>query len=735
MNWIFIPGPGPGRLWYANILSLMAFAMLLNSGRLCAQEIVVNEYYNPNTQNDEWTELVVVKDDLDLRGWYIGDNNAATSSWQPKIRFLPSNPFWNHLRAGTIIVLDHAAGTDDANCNDDAKYDYDKSDGFIRICVRNPDYFEGGSTSTLFLADGGDFVQLVNPSGKMIHGIGHDPGPGGSVLGSPCFSTSLKWTDINSANPDTPPCANGPYTFWKVGMSSPTSLKMIAPDLPAFSSGLLESAANAIIDTSDTAFEGIGNGQGNNPWLTGLRVPAFEAQTICAVKLPTGTISLTWNNMADPVPSDQTCGYMVVRSTTGDFGVPSQGKEYAVGSSYGTGNQTVTVAALLDNTGAATTTYTETGAGNFFYRIFPYRYKNTPVFEHPTRGRTYNTEQYVKVGAGEAPAVLVSNDTLCGPGTATLILQPFAQPGPGATLWYDAAVGGNLLLSNKDTLRVLVSQTTSFWLEFPQFSQCNAGRTEVKAVVKPIDCAYSSPDSVCEGVPALLTGKKQEGVSYRWEILSAPASVFTGSVLADTLKIQTMATAKKEWVVFSLQCQSGSNCLSTPVRDSVFTIPFECSLFSEPEIPVSGKPVLVSVRSEQSPWQVSAWNLRSSGELLEKSSFSLRFLPSSGSPDLEAEILRLNNRGEPLCRALRYLNPGLPNLLLGSGLNENRKLDFGSRKMTYLKVYNRWGQLLAEYGDNYGNSWPEEEPLPGIYFYEAGSRTGIPLKGWVEVRP
>ena len=39
--------------------------------------------------------------------------------------------------------------------------------------------------------------------------------------------------------------------------------------------------------------------------------------------------------------------------------------------------------------------------------------------------------------------------------------------------------------------------------------------------------------------------------------------------------------------------------------------------------------------------------------------------------------------------------------------------------MTYLKVYNRWGQLLAEYGDNYGNSWPEEEPLPGIYFYDA----------------
>jgi hypothetical protein len=136
---------------------------------LQAQEIIVSEYYNASSQNDEWTELVVVKDDLDLRGWYLGDNNSATSSWQPKIQFNPGNSFWNHMRAGTIIVLDHASGSDETNCDDQAKYDYDKSDGFVRMCVRNPDYFLGGGTTTLFLADGGDFVQIVNPSGKMIH--------------------------------------------------------------------------------------------------------------------------------------------------------------------------------------------------------------------------------------------------------------------------------------------------------------------------------------------------------------------------------------------------------------------------------------------------------------------------------------------------------------------------------------------------------------------------------------
>ena len=33
----------------------------------------------------------------------------------------------------------------------------------------------------------------------------------------------------------------------------------------------------------------------------------------------------------------------------------------------------------------------------FFYRVFPFRYKNTTVLDHPTRGRTYNTTEFVKV--------------------------------------------------------------------------------------------------------------------------------------------------------------------------------------------------------------------------------------------------------------------------------------------------------------------------------------------------
>lgn len=33
-----------------------------------SQDIVINEYFNDASQNSEWTQLVVLKDDFDLRG-------------------------------------------------------------------------------------------------------------------------------------------------------------------------------------------------------------------------------------------------------------------------------------------------------------------------------------------------------------------------------------------------------------------------------------------------------------------------------------------------------------------------------------------------------------------------------------------------------------------------------------------------------------------------------------------
>jgi hypothetical protein len=517
-------------------------------------------------------------------------------------------------------------------------------------------------------------------------------------------------------------------------MSSPTSLKMICGTLPEFSSGMQESGTNAIIDTSDTAFEGIGNGSVNNLWLTELRAPVFEAQTICPVKLPTGAISLSWNNITDQLPSDQTCGYMVVRNSTGDFGLPPQGKEFAVGSSYGLGNQLVTVAAILDNTGVGTTTYTETGAGNFFYRVFPFRYKNTPGFEHPSRGRAYNTIDFVKVNAGSVPEIPVINDTLCEPGLATLIVPPFAMPNPGGNAWYLSSTGGNPILLNQDTLRFAVSQTTSFWVDFPNSSWCNGQRIEVKALVQPLECPFASPDSVCEGVPAVVVGQSRSDLRYQWRILSAPPSVTITGLDSALLSISTPATNKKEWIVFQVQTADGDGCKSALKTDSIYTLPFECSLYAEPSFPVKDQPMQIKVLSNENPWQVAEWTVEGAA-IIEKNLLSLRVLPEGGSPSIKAEILVLDPRDGIVCKAIRTLSPGIENLVLGQGSAENKILNFEGKSPEYLRIYNRWGQRIADFGAGYRSEWPDKDTGAGTYFYEVKFSDGISAKGWVEFRP
>lgn len=472
-----------------------------------AQDVVVNEYYNTATQGDEWTELIVVKDNLDLTGWFFGDNNQGTNSWQTKLTFKNHN-LWKNLRAGTIITIDH--GADDTECDD--TYDYDKSDGYIRVCCRNTTYFSGGSTTTLFLADGGDFVHLVDPTGKHIHGIGHDDDPGSSVEGGSCFTTSPKWTNTTTAQAATRPCGN--FLYYRFAMTAPQSLYVNAGTLADFSAGMQSSEANNFIKVSTNSYLGIGNAGGNSSWIISLRAPQFTADTFCYTKTLDNTVSFSWPAATDPFPSDGTIGYMVLRNLTGDFATPDQGVEYSEGAILGSGNQTAGVVKIITN--SQTTTFSENLApGNYFYRVYAFRYKNTPSFTHSTRGRTYNLNQFIQANSPGNVVVNIENDTLCGPGTA--ILKAFTTTSSSVT-WFAAATGGQPLATS-DTLTRYVSQTTSFWAEIAAPSVCFLQRYEVKAVIKPHEGELevtTHNDTLCGSGFANFSVTVPIGTTTRW---------------------------------------------------------------------------------------------------------------------------------------------------------------------------------------------------------------------------
>ncbi|MDF1547677.1 MAG: hypothetical protein P1P88_07630, partial [Bacteroidales bacterium] len=67
----------------------------------------MNEYYNAQNPSDEWVELLVVSDYINLVNYTLRDtkfNNGMADSWAGGVQFA-NNDLWRELRAGTVIVI------------------------------------------------------------------------------------------------------------------------------------------------------------------------------------------------------------------------------------------------------------------------------------------------------------------------------------------------------------------------------------------------------------------------------------------------------------------------------------------------------------------------------------------------------------------------------------------------------------------------------------------------------
>ena len=83
-----------------------------------SQNIIINEIYNSSASTDEWIELLVIQDGLDLRGWNVqdftnGGGAGATLTFS-------NNSLWASLQSGTIIVIGQsgASFTEDTDLSD-----------------------------------------------------------------------------------------------------------------------------------------------------------------------------------------------------------------------------------------------------------------------------------------------------------------------------------------------------------------------------------------------------------------------------------------------------------------------------------------------------------------------------------------------------------------------------------------------------------------------------------------
>ncbi len=482
-----------------------------------AQQAVVSSYYNSSiantsSQSNEWTELFVVQDNLDMRNWTLGDNNGNQTAWQTPITF-NNIPFWSKMRAGTIITIWHR--NKDTGGIDHAK-DISPDDGYIELWANDPLYFTGGdftSNNTLHIANSGDLVQLKNGAGNHIHALGHistvpTAGSFNSITGPKLNHTStlannsaifiVPGTDITYYGTLTP-LSGTTYTNIATGVTTS----------PNVSFGLPNSNVTWLDQNSDF-------------WRS-TRQPDWITPLLTAT--PNGSftqVTLTWNPCVDPYPTDATQGYIILKNTSNSFADPVDGISYIAGALIG---PATVVANITSSTTTAFTDNTSILCGeNMYYRIYTYRYSadNSALSSTDVaRGRAYNETNFgsASVSGPTLPTVADAGPTqsLCGVLTATLSGN---NPLTGSGLWSAVSGPGNVTFGdpsiNNTTVSVDVSGTYIFSWTISNGATCPPSSDDVTVTFSnAVTVVAGSNSPVCTGEDIQLTSSISEA-TYSW---------------------------------------------------------------------------------------------------------------------------------------------------------------------------------------------------------------------------
>jgi len=360
--------------------------------QMYSQSVVINQYFNAADPRDEWTELIVVTDNTDMRGWTLRDNNSSQTSWQTAVTF-KNVSFWNNMRSGTIIIIRHRViNSSGVTYAEDA----DKDDGYIELSAQNTTYFSGGdfgsspswNGNSLNIAGAGEVEQLRDASNNHVHALGHLSTAGADW-------TALPTPKLNHANNASSGDAiyacparyisnyNGPATGNAYTSKNNATLTFGLPNTCGSST------------------------TGNTIFVDSLREPVMTMQVITPTVF-SNYINLSWSAATDPNPSDGTVGYIILRNTVNSFVSPSDGTTYADGATIGS----ATVVAHVNS--SAITTYDDYAIGVatlYYYRIYAYRYTTDNVngnTYNQSRGRAYNQINYVYNSIGALPIELLN---------------------------------------------------------------------------------------------------------------------------------------------------------------------------------------------------------------------------------------------------------------------------------------------------------------------------------------
>ena len=117
---------------YKGTFIAMLLLLVVNTGR--GQRVVITEVSNQDSASKEWVELLVLTDNIDMRGWSIRDF-SLTGTPQTAVTF-DNISFWEHMRAGTIIIIRNRPEV----CHG-IPDDFNKPDGYIHVSIDSEHLF------------------------------------------------------------------------------------------------------------------------------------------------------------------------------------------------------------------------------------------------------------------------------------------------------------------------------------------------------------------------------------------------------------------------------------------------------------------------------------------------------------------------------------------------------------------------------------------------------------------
>lgn len=696
----------------------LVLCLLLGCFKIAAQpqpmDVIINEIHNQTNQNLEWTEILVVKDNISLAGFYFGDNNGVTNSWQPKIRFT-NNVLWQRLRAGTYIIINHANST--ANCGEQ-RQDFDKSDGFIRVCSKNTTYFSGGTGNSLALNSDGDFLHLVDPNGRHVHGLGFDNQPNGSVEGGNCVEISQSWLNTTSAVANLRPCNF--FNFYRFRLGNTLSVGNLTGNFPAdFNARMQSDTLNGKVGILVSPTPGQGNTFQNQQLIASWREPQIDSQTVCARTSALGT-SFSWRMAADQYPTDSTTGYLILKSVGSElFPDPLDGRIYNLGDTLRAGGVKAAVIAIKNN--SLDTTHFDpanTGIGiPVYYRVYAFRYSNSPGVTSFDRGRAYNTSRYVKVSPGNLAPPTVSRITdVCSSGPVTLRALPNVT---GALYqWRRGSVNAIPVpgVNGFEYSFPAPATTDSVFVSYQSSGGCQTSFTRFIISPAPVFVArtLTAPSLICPGDTFTISVNGINTASYAWEI--PPVFQILSPITANTTSLRLVA----------------QSAVSDSTRFAVTEIVGVCSgarltsgfvLRQRPQISITGDTLIqygsgttLTIQTDG----LASWLNANGGLVANSNTLLLNALGETTTYRARSEIVNSTGCVTTKLQTITVLarpDIKIPNVIT-SGTKDGKNDVFVVKGGLFrnFTVFNRWGKKVFE-AETYQNDWATDEP--GTYYYEA----------------